>query len=313
MPTIPNPTCFGGLKFGGDDGILMLYYGIRGCGMKLLSFGEVLWDIYPDKKCLGGAPLNFAAHFVKAGGEADIITAVGNDSLGAETLEGIRRLGVGTGCVAVVNAPTGRCLVTLDENSVPTYDLLSGVAYDMIPPPKDCGDFDVMYFGTLALRSRDNLSTVRRLLERCGGKTVFVDMNIRPPFYTSETVRFALSNADVVKLSDEELPTVFETVFGRECPAAEDAAARLADEFGGCKLMIVTRGGDGAFAYDCRGKEFYRCGAVKAEVVSTVGAGDSFGAVFLHSYLSGRGVADCLAAASIAAARVVACAEAVPQ
>lgn len=55
--------------------------------MKLLSFGEVLWDIYPDKKCLGGAPLNFAAHFVKAGGEADIITAVGNDSLGAETLE----------------------------------------------------------------------------------------------------------------------------------------------------------------------------------------------------------------------------------
>ena len=147
--------------------------------MKLLSFGEVLWDIYPDKKCLGGAPLNFAAHFVKAGGEADIITAVGNDSLGAETLEGIRRLGVGTGCVAVVNAPTGRCLVTLDENSVPTYDLLSGVAYDMIPPPKDCGDFDVMYFGTLALRSEDNLSTVRRLLERCDGKTVFVDMNIR--------------------------------------------------------------------------------------------------------------------------------------
>ena len=137
MPTIPNPTCFGGLKFGGDDGILMLYYGIRGCGMKLLSFGEVLWDIYPDKKCLGGAPLNFAAHFVKAGGEADIITAVGNDSLGAKTLEGIRRLGVGTGYVAEVNAPTGRCLVTLDENSVPTYDLLSGVAYDMIPPPKD--------------------------------------------------------------------------------------------------------------------------------------------------------------------------------
>lgn len=226
--------------------------------MKLLSFGEVLWDIYPDKKCLGGAPLNFAAHFVKAGGEADIITAVGNDSLGAETLEGIRRLGVGTGCVAVVNAPTGRCLVTLDENSVPTYDLLSGVAYDMIPPPKDCGDFDVMYFGTLALRSGDNLSTVRRLLERCDGKTVFVDMNIRPPFYTSETVRFALSNADIVKLSDEELPTVFETVFGRECPVAEDAAARLADGFGGCKLMIVTRGGDGAFAYDCRGKEFYR-------------------------------------------------------
>lgn len=65
--------------------------------MKLLSFGEVLWDIYPDKKCLGGAPLNFAAHFVKAGGEADIITAVGNDSLGAETLEGIRRLGSGHG------------------------------------------------------------------------------------------------------------------------------------------------------------------------------------------------------------------------
>lgn len=169
---------------------------------------------------------------------------------------------------------------------VPTYDLLSGVAYDMIPPPKDCGDFDVMYFGTLALRNGDNLSTVRRLLERCDGKTIFVDMNIRPPFYTNETVRFALSNADVVKLSDEELPTVFETVFGRECPAAEDAAARLADGFGGCKLMIVTRGGDGAFAYDCRSKEFYRCGAVKAEVVSTVGAGDSFGAVFLHSYLS---------------------------
>lgn len=280
--------------------------------MKLLAFGEVLWDIYLDKKCLGGAPLNFAAHFAKAGGKADILTAVGNDPLGSETLDGIRRLGVGADCVAAVDAPTGRCLVTLDENSVPTYDLLCDVAYDRIPVPQDCGDFDVLYFGTLALRSRENLNTLRRLLSEHGGKTVFVDMNIRPPFYTRETVEFALANADIVKLSDEELPAVFECVCGGECPDADEAAALFADKFG-CKLMIVTMGGKGALAYDSRSRRVFRCEAVRAKVVSTVGAGDSFGAVFLHSYLSGSGIPAALSAASAAAAKVVASAEAVPQ
>ena len=125
--------------------------------MKVLAFGEVLWDVYPDSEHIGGAPLNFAAHFRKCGGDSSIITAVGKDKLGDKTVAEIGKMGIDTGFISRVDFETGKCIVTLDENHIPTYNLLGNVAYDYISAPDLSGErCDVLYFGSLSLRNENN-------------------------------------------------------------------------------------------------------------------------------------------------------------
>ena len=100
--------------------------------MKVLAFGEVLWDMYPQGGYIGGASLNFAAHFKKCGGEAWLVTSVGKDELGNETVEIVKNLGINTQYISYADKETGKCLVTLDSNHIPSYNLLDNVAYDYI-------------------------------------------------------------------------------------------------------------------------------------------------------------------------------------
>ena len=101
--------------------------------MKIVSFGEIIWDVYPDESCIGGAPLNFAAHAAQQGAESLLISAVGDDALGEAAREALLRFGVDASLVStVVGSPTGQCLVTLDEENKPHYDLLAHTAYDAI-------------------------------------------------------------------------------------------------------------------------------------------------------------------------------------
>lgn len=265
--------------------------------MKLLAFGEVLWDVYPDRKYIGGAPLNFAAHFKNCGGKSAIASCVGNDALGKETLDAVGKFGVETDFISVSGEkPTGRCNVTLNESLVPAYDLKQDVAYDYIPADKVRGNFDVLYFGTLALRSAFNMASLTKLIKANDFKEVFVDVNIRAPFFSSETVLFALNNATILKISDEELPTVAH-ICGIAVRDAEGFSKALHNRFPKIRIITVTLGEKGAFAYDCRAGLSFFCPAQKVKVVSTVGAGDSFGAAFLYNYLCGKDIEGCLSAA----------------
>lgn len=281
--------------------------------MNVLSFGEVLWDVYPDRKCLGGAPLNFAAHLAKHGERAYMLSAVGDDALGAEAVAQIRRWGVRTdyiGCSA--EKQTGACLVTLDENSVPSYNLLNDVAYDAIPAQNLPDDFDVLYFGTLSLRGAENFRTLRSVLQSHHFREVFVDVNIRPPFYSEESVRFALEHATILKISEEELPKLY-AVLGMESDMPYDRfAEELARTNRRLTCLIVTLGAEGAFVRDCVSGETYTCGSSKVEVKSTVGAGDSFSAAFLSKYAGGAGIPAALKHAVKVAGFVVSAYDAVP-
>ena len=121
--------------------------------IKILSFGEILWDVYTNKRCLGGAPLNFAAHAKRSGAESFLCSAVGNDELGKEARVEISRLGIDDRFLTtVVDRSTGKCIVTLNEKSVPKYDLLEDVAYDRIPFDERFkkAEFDEFALGTLA-------------------------------------------------------------------------------------------------------------------------------------------------------------------
>ena len=281
--------------------------------MNVLSFGEILWDLYPDRKCLGGAPLNFAAHLAKHGEQVYMLSAVGKDILGAQALEQVRQWGVLTEYVAVLEEKqTGCCLVTLNESLVPSYNLLQDVAYDHIPCNGLDREFDVLYFGTLALRSEANCRALKTLLETHRIGEIFVDVNIRPPFYCAETVRFAVENATILKVSDEELPVLCGMFDISRAIGVEAAAKQMADTFPNLRYILITLGGDGAYVLSCQDGTACRRGSEQVKVRSTVGAGDSFSAAFLAKRLRGCPVEQALEHAVKVAGFVVSEYDAVP-
>lgn len=280
--------------------------------MKILSFGEIIWDVYPDGKYIGGAPFNFSAHAKRAGANAFLMSAVGADALGAEALKMASSYGVGTYVAVLEDHPTGVCNVTLDRNKIPTYTIADNAAYDFIPfLPNAPQVFDALAFGTLALRHTQNRATVDSLLKEWHFGQVFVDLNVRPPFDQAESIRFALERATVLKVSDEELPGVIARL-GGVYRGIEQSVMLLKNEFQSIHTVLVTCGKEPSFVYDFTSGKKYECAAKKTKVVSTVGAGDCYGAFFLVNYLAGESIKTCMSRAAEAAAFVVAHAEAIP-
>lgn len=281
--------------------------------MKLLSIGEILWDVYEADSTLGGATLNLAAHYALQGGEASLATAIGDDELGHAAHEAAKKLGVNTDYISIKpDKITGQTLVSLDKNGIPRYNILTDTAYDYIDLPEVLSEkFDVVAFGTLALRDDYNRRMLKRLLDNNSFAEVFTDLNIRAPFYSTESIEFCLSNATIVKISDEEMPTVTKTLYGEEYDTLT-ATKKIASAYSNIKLLVITKGADGSFCYDTRDGKVYDCKAERATVVSSVGAGDSFGATFLYHYLTANDIAKALALASKVSAYVVSHTEAVP-
>ena len=213
----------------------------------------------------------------------------------------------------ISNKPTGRCNVTLDENKIPRYEILKDTAYDRISlPTKLARQFDAIAFGTLALRGKENRETLKRLLDNNTFKTVFTDLNIRAPFYSRESIVFCLENASIVKVSDEELPVVTDILYGKRFDPV-CAVSRIADDYCNIELIVVTEGDKGAFCYEKRSGEIYRTAAVPVKVVSTVGAGDSFGATFLVEYHKHGDILTAMQLASRVSAYVVSQKGALPE
>ena len=281
--------------------------------MKVLAFGEILWDIYPDKKYIGGAPYNFAAHLAKHGEEAYMLSCLGKDDLGEEALLCLKEYGVSTDYVLwSVEKQTGQCLVTLDENAVPSYNLKQDVAYDYIDCDSVCEEFDVLYFGTLALRNDYNLYSLGKLIKAQAFKEIFVDVNIRTPFYSYKSVEFCINNATILKISSEELPIVAGLLSIDSSIEYTKFAKQLKERYTNLRIIIITLGAEGAYCYDCKQGDAYKCEAQKVKVVSTVGAGDSFSAAFLYQYTQKKGIPFSLEYASKIAGYVVSKYDAIP-
>ncbi len=255
--------------------------------MKILSFGEILWDIFPDEKKIGGAPFNFAAHAAKLGAESYFVSAVGSDENGTEALKKAKALGIRTDYIYVSRKyPTGVCSVTLSDGK-PTYALAENVAYDHIPDICPSGSFDAIYMGTLAMRSPESRRTFEKLLKYTERKEVFFDVNFRGNYYTRELVNRLLRETTVLKISDEEV-----SFFGKK--DMPHILLELANSYPKLKYICVTLGKEGAIVFDCKNRAVYCSDKPKSKPVSTVGAGDSFSACFLVDLLCGRKISDCL-------------------
>lgn len=283
--------------------------------MRIFSFGEVLWDVAEHERTLGGAPLNFAAHAALQGCEAYLVSAVGDDALGREAFMRVSELGVKTEHVSVSDAlPTGQCIVSTDEKGVPSYCLLAPVAYDRISPPtiKEQTEDDVLAFGTLSLRESYNRDALTHLLSSHRFSEVYVDLNIRPPFYGKESISFCLSAATLLKVSEEELPLVSMSLFG-EVLGTDGCVDAIRAAYPNVKLILLTAGEKGAVCYDVTEGKTYRVPASPAEVISTVGAGDSYGATFLAQWKKTHDVFYAMTLASRVSAFVVSHRDSVPE
>lgn len=267
-----------------------------GLALKILVFGEVLWDVYPDKEFIGGAPFNFAAHFARLGGEAYLLSAVGRDLRGSKAEQIIAQKGIKTDFLCRNDKPTGICKVTV-KNGTPSYELCSDVAYDYIQADLDnIPDKSFLYFGTLALRNEVSRNTLKNLLKAQRFEHVYFDINIRQSFYCAEVVKDGLEACDILKISRDEvnifnrLSLLDETgeTFAEMCSVCRSLAKKYA-----LKKVVLTLDKDGAAVYDSDSDSFCSAGVEPVNVVSAVGGGDSFFAAY--SYFSGLGEPDCSA------------------
>lgn len=253
----------------------------------IISIGEVVWDIFPDKEVLGGAPINVAYHLRSLNFDAGIITRVGSDNLGILTLSCLKKLGLGVSWVQVdPHLPTGRVNVSFDDQHEPHFDIVAPAAWDNIElaAALQCVEgrkFSLVY-GTLGQRNSQSRAAIRALWDQAD--ICFYDVNLRPPFTTGDLVFDSMSAADLVKMNEKEL----EIVAAWAQIKTKDKKS-IAEEL--CKrydlvALIVTEGGSGSWLVS-QGESFERP-AEKVQVADTVGAGDAFFASVIGGYLRKR-------------------------
>ena len=260
---------------------------------KVIAIGEIVWDCLPSGKQLGGAPLNFAFFAKELGADAYAVSAVGGDELGDETLAVAATTGVCLDYVQRSSLPTSRVLVTLNEVGIPQYEIVEGVAWDAIEGSdaalKLVEDADVICWGSLAQRSEKSRNSILSLLDAAPDTCVKVfDINIRQHYYTREVVEASLERANILKLNEDELPLVAR-MLGVE-GSDKEIVSILIDMYS-LKYLIYTHGADFSEVYSADG-EYSHVPTPKVSVADTVGAGDSFTAVFVTSLLKGDSLKD---------------------
>ena len=279
--------------------------------MKVLSYGELLWDVYPEKKVIGGAALNFSAHLQKNGVDAFVYTAVGRDALGDEVFDVCKANNLDPRFVHRVAQETGVSLVTLKDGT-PSFEIKVGTAMDNIPYVPVTEHYDAFYFGTLAQRCPVSRETVWKLLEQGDFGEVYLDVNIRAPFYSKEVLMPSLEVATILKVSREEVGVLKE--FGIcDADGYEQIAREMCRLYPKLKVVIITLDADGAYVYEKATDRDLYSAKPNVKVVSTVGGGDSFSAGFLAAYLKGEGVDEALQRGAKISAYVVSCLGAVPE
>ena len=183
----------------------------------VVGLGEVLWDVLPEGKKLGGAPANFAYHVSQFGYDTMAVSAVGHDALGDETLEALNEKQLNF-CMPRVDYPTGTVQVTLDDEGVPTYVIREGVAWDNIPFTAELEDLahhtSAVCFGSLAQRSPESRATIQAFLKALPENALKIfDINLRQNFYTRDLLVESMKACNILKINDEEL-VVFGTPLG---------------------------------------------------------------------------------------------------
>lgn len=259
----------------------------------IVGLGELLWDVFPQGKQLGGAPANFAYITSLLGDSGIVASRLGDDSLGQEAQEQLQRLGLETRFVQRDSEhPTGTVNVQLDQKGQPQFQITESVAWDYLEWTAQwqalAAQADALCFGSLAQRCQVSRETIRTFIRnlRPGAVRVF-DVNLRQNFFSEEVLSESLRCCDVIKLNHEEVPRVMQ-LLGMAHVSDESSAEQLKTKYR-LKLVCVTRGAEGSFLLGDGGTHEHS--GLQVEVKDTVGAGDAFTAGLTHCYLRGTSLA----------------------
>ncbi|MDH4322361.1 MAG: carbohydrate kinase [Desulfobulbaceae bacterium] len=260
---------------------------------RIVTVGEVVWDCFPDRRVLGGAPVNVAYQLGQLGVEATVVTRIGSDGLAEETLRRLTELGVSVaGVQRDPSLPTGRVEVTIGADHEPSFDIVAPAAWDAISfaPADDLlgGKPFTLIYGTLAQRDPRSREAIGWLRRRAAAR--FYDVNLRPPFTTPELVLASLADADLVKMNGDELRRVGGWA-AIDATEKKMVAKELLKKYN-VTVLAVTEGKNGAWLM--AGDRCYEHPGFPVEVVDTVGAGDAFFATLIEGYLRTRPPAECL-------------------
>ena len=262
--------------------------------MRVICFGEVLWDMVGNKGLIGGAPLNVCYHLSKHGIDSRLISQVGKDQKGAELLSGISQLGVNTEMISVSpDLPTSEVLVHLAADGKVTYTIVENVAWDAIPYSEqyatEIAASDCFVFGSLASRSAVSKDSLFRYLAHAKWKVI--DLNLRQPYFDKQIIHQLLSSCNTLKINDDEFRLISE-YFDITGSDEQEILMGILVQFPDINEIIVTWGADGAryFSSDL----YLKVPAVKVEVVDTVGSGDAFLAAFLAGKLQQKSIQQCM-------------------
>ena len=252
-----------------------------------VGLGELLWDVFPNSRQLGGAPANFAYMTNLLGDEGVVASRIGSDALGDEAKRWLEQMGLDTSWVQCdATHRTGVVLVKVDAQGQPTFEIAQPVAWDFLEWSASWQRLarraDAVCFGSLAQRSPQSRETTHSFLNTIRPETTRVfDVNLRQAFYSAQILSDAAKHADILKLNHDELPTLVQ-LLGVPFHDEESAAQWLLNTFH-IKLVCLTRGARGSLLVSEYAKHEHP--GVPVQVADTVGSGDAFTAALVYHYL----------------------------
>jgi fructokinase len=287
---------------------------MRPTAVEIIGLGEVLWDLLPGGRQLGGAPFNFCYHCHRLGHPSSIVSRVGADAPGRDIRDAVRLLGLSDAYLQEDAAhPTGTVTVAVDARGQPAFTITPGVAYDFLEWQAPLAGLfrgaRAVCFGTLAQRHPAARAAIRQALREAAGALVIYDINLRQHYYDRGVVEESLRASRWAKLNDDEL-LVLAVLLGLSGAGQRELLGDLRRRYG-LELAALTRGERGCLVQS--DAEEVDVPGIPVRVVDTVGAGDAFTAGLVAYTLEGRPLPEAVVFANRLAARVAASAGATPR
>lgn len=255
----------------------------------IVGLGEILWDVFPSGKVLGGAPANFAYHINQTGHEGYVISSIGKDDLGREIMGQLSKYNL-PHIIQHSDYPTGTVQVTLDREGIPSYRITDNVAWDFIefsPLVEELAKkTSAVCYGTLAQRNDVTRNTFFKFFRSMPTNSLKIyDVNLRLNYYSKEIIEQSLIVADILKINEDELNVLCDlfNVAGDETDRCKKVIVLFSLD-----IVILTKGSEGSNIITEMNNSFLTTPKVKVE--DTVGAGDAFTAAFVASYLNGESI-----------------------
>ena len=243
----------------------------------IAGIGEILWDVLDGSEELGGAPINFAYHANAMGATGYAISAIGDDDRGHKALDELQARKMSTKYIKIIpSATTGYVLAEVDNDGVASYSFPDNVAWDNLTLDTNTielsGKLHAIRFGSLAQRSSCSRETITSFLKKAGNNSLKVfDLNIRQNFYSKQIIADSLALADVLKLNDDEILLIAEM---EKIAGDNTAVLQQLVQKHNLQLAVLTKGGSGSILVSPT--EISEHPGYQADVVDTIGAGDSF-------------------------------------